>query len=307
MIAILLHGFFVYLLQPPLSYRLYYARFIAALLAGCVGWLLSTLSDQGFDLALYRARTYRSGGESILHLMKRLTRIGIFLIAFVAALAFLGMNVKGALTGLGIGGLAVAFAAQKTLENVVGGVSLLLDKAIQVGDFCKIGDRLGTVEGIGLRSLKLRTLDQNLLVVPNGSLAQMQFENLKGRPKLLINQNLSLRMETRVEQLQFLLHSVQTMLNEHAAIESGSSRFRVANLAAGTFEFELFAYANTSDWAQLTAIRQDILFKIVGIVEAAGTRLAPPTRLTYHHADPGIDAEKANYVARHGVELRAAT
>jgi MscS family membrane protein len=305
MIAVLLHGFFVNLLHLPLSYRLYYVRFIAALLVGCVGWLLSTLSDQGFDLALYRARTYRRGGESILSLMKTLTRIGMFIIAFIAALAFLGVNVKGALTGLGIGGLAVAFAAQKTLENVVGGVSLLLDKAIHVGDFCKIGDRLGAVEEIGLRSLKLRTLDQNLLVVPNGSLAQMQFENLQSRPKLLINQNLSLRMETRVEQLQFVLHSVQTMLNEHAAIESGTSRFRVTNLAGGVFEFELFAYGKTGDWAQLTAIRQDILFKIVGIVEAAGTRFAPPARLTYQHEDAGIDAEKANNIARRLVELRA--
>jgi MscS family membrane protein len=241
MIAILLHGLFVYLLEPPLLYRVYYTRLLAALLAGCFGWLASTLSDQGFDRVLNRTRTHHHGGESILILMQRLNRIGILIIALVAALALLGLNVTTTLAGLGIGGLAVALAAQKTLENLIGGISLLLDKAIQVGDFCKIGDRLGTVEDIGLRSLKLRTLDQNLLVVPNGALAQMQFENMKARPKLLIRQNFSLRIETQLEQLRFVLESVQTMLNEEPAIESGTSRVRVTNFAGAAFELELFA------------------------------------------------------------------
>ena len=158
--------------------------------------------------------------------MQRLNRVGILIIALVAALAFLGLNVTATLAGLGIGGLAVALAAQKTLENLIGGISLLLDRAVQVGDFCKIGDRVGTVADIGLRSLKLRTLDQNLLVVPNGLLAQMQFENMKARPKLLLQQTFSLRIETQVEQLRFVLDGVQKMLDEDPAIESGSSRLR---------------------------------------------------------------------------------
>ena len=212
------------------------------------GGSLSRLSDQGFDRALNRTRTHRGGGESILILMQRINRVGILIIALVVALALLGLNVTTALAGLGIGGLAVALAAQKTLENLIGGISLLMDKAVQVGDFCKIGDRLGTVEDIGLRSLKIRTLDQNLLVVPNGVLAQMQFENMKARPKLLINQNFSLRIETQVEQLRFVLDSVQKMLNEDPAIESGTSRVRVTNFAGAAFELELFAYGKTGDW-----------------------------------------------------------
>jgi MscS family membrane protein len=234
-----------------------------------------------------------------------MNRVGIVIIALVVALALLGLNVTAALTGLGIGGLAVALAAQKTLENLIGGISLLLDKAIQVGDFCKIGDRLGTVEDIGLRSLKLRTLDQNLLVVPNGALAQMQFENMKARPKLLIRQNFSLRIETQLEQLRFVLESVQTMLNEEPAIESGTSRVRVTNFAGAAFELELFAYGKTGDWAELTAIRQDVILKIAGIVEAAGTRFAAPTRLTYQSKDPGIDTDKASDIVGQGIELRA--
>jgi len=294
MIATLLHGFFVYLLQPPLLYRIYYVRIIGAILAGCFGWLASRISDQGFDRVLNQTRTNRKGGESILILMQRLNRVGILIIALVVALALLGLNVTATLTGLGIGGLAVALAAQKTLENLIGGVSLLMDKAVQVGDVCKIGERVGTVEDIGLRSLKLRTVDRNLLVVPNGLLAQMQFENMKSRTKLLIDQNFSLRIETQVEQLRSVLDGVQRMLDEHLMIESGTSRLRVTNFAGAAFELQLFAYGKTGDWAELTAIRQDIILKIAEIVEAAGTRFAAPTRLMYLSTDAGVGAEKAN-------------
>ena len=169
----------------------------------------------------------------------------------------------------------------------------------------KIGDQLGIVEDIGLRSLKLRTLDQNLLVVPNGVLAQMQFENMKARPELLINQSFSLRIETEVEQLRFVLDRVQKMLDEEPAIESGTSRVRVTDFAGGAFELELFAYGMTGNWPELTAIRQDVLLKIAGIVQAAGTGFAAPTRLTYQAKDPGIDTDKANDIVRQVAELRA--
>jgi len=289
MVAILLHSFFVYELHPPLVYRVYYFRFMEALLAVCFAWLASEIADQGFDRAVNRIRVRHADGESILILTRRLSRIAIFIIAVIGALSLLGLNVSTALAGLGIGGLAVALGAQKSLENLIGGVSLLMDKAVQSGDFCKIGDQLGTVEDIGLRSLKLRTLDQNLLVVPNGMLAQMQFENMKSRPKLLIHQNFSLRIETSIEQLQFVLNTAQTMLHEHPTIESGTSRLRVTNFAGAAFELELFAYGETGDWSELTNIRQDVLLKIVEIVKAAGTGFAAPTRLIYQSAAAVID------------------
>jgi MscS family membrane protein len=303
--AILLHSLFVYLLEPPLLYRVYYFRFMAALLLGCFAWLGSRITDRGFDLAVNRTRTQRRGGESILILMQRLTHVVMLISVFVAALAILGLDVKTALAGLGIGGLAIALAAQKTLENLIGGVSLLMDKAIQVGDFCQIGGRFGTVEDIGLRSLKLRTLDQNLLVIPNGSLAQMQFENMMNRRKLLLHQNFSLRIETQVEQLRFVLDRVQSMLDKHPEIESGSSRIRVSGFAGASFDLELFAYGKTGDAAEFTAIRQDVILKIVDIVEAAGTGFAAPTQLMYMSRDTGIDAEKANGIVRRVTELRA--
>jgi len=196
--------------------------------------------------------------------------------------------------------LAIALGAQKSLENLIGGVSLLMDKAVHVGNFCRIGNELGTVEDIGLRSLKLRTLDQNLLVVPNGLLAQMQFTNMTVRSKLLINQNFSLRIETTVGQLQTVLDRVQSMLNQDAAIEAGTSRITVSSFSGAAYELNLFAYGKTGDYAKFTGIQQGVILKIAEIVEAAGTGFTGPTRSIYLSRDTGLDVGKAVKQARSG-------
>jgi MscS family membrane protein len=271
---------------------------------GCFVWLVSAITDRGFEQAVSRLRTQHQGGESILIVIQRLTRILLLIIALVVALALFGFDEKATLAGLGIGGLAIALAAQKTLENHVGGVSLLMDKAVHVGDSCQVGDQIGTVEDIGLRSLKLRTLDQNLLVVPNGLLAQMEFKNMTSRSKLLINQTFSLRIETQAEQLRFVLDRVQGMLDRHPAIEAQTSRVRVMNFVGAAFQLELFAYGKTSDWAQFTAIRQDVILKIAEIVEASGTRFAAPTQLAYLSRDKGVEARKTTDIVRGVPEVR---
>lgn len=293
-LAIFVNGVLVYELRPALIYREYYARLLGALLIGCLAWLVGRAADRGFDHAVVHRRTQHRGGEAILVLMQRINRIVLGTVAFVAALAMFGVDVKTTLAGLGIGGLAIALGAQKSLENLIGGVSLLMDKAVHTGDFVEIGGRLGMVEDIGLRSLRLRTLDQTLLVVPNAALAQAQFENFKTRGKCLINQEFSLRIETAVGQLREVLNNVQRMLNEHNAVEPGTSRIRVASFAGSAFRLELWAYINTGDWAQFTVIRQEIILKIAEIVEAAGTRLAAPTQLTYLYEDAGIVRERAS-------------
>jgi len=303
--ALLIHTLFVYLLQPPLLYRVYYFRLIGVFLVGCFLWLLGTITNRGFELAVDRTRSQNKGGESILVMLQRLTHIMLGIIGLIIALALFGFNVTTTLAGLGIGGLAIALGAQKSLENLIGGISLLMDQAVHVGDVCQIGDRVGMVEDIGLRSLKLRLIDQGLLIIPNGSLAQMEFQNLRARRKLLINQTFALRIETEVEQLRFVLDRVQSMMDQHPAIESGTSRIRVAAFAGAAFALELFAYGKSGDWAHFTAIRQDVILKIAEIVEASGTRLAAPTQLTYLSRDTGVDEEKTNNAVRRVTELRA--
>jgi MscS family membrane protein len=304
-IAISIHAFCVHLLAPPLFYTIYYYRLLAVLFVGCVLWLVSAIADRGYQHVANRMRAQKTGGESLVILMQRLNHILFLLIAILSALAITGVNVKTTLAGLGIGGLAIALAAQKSLENLIGGVSLLMDKAIRVGDFCKIGDQMGVVEDFGLRSLKMRTLDQTLAVVPNGSLAQMQFQNFARRTKFLINQTFSLRIETSAEQLRSVLQGVQNMLDQHPAIEPKSCRLRVASFAGAAFQMELFAYVKTGDPAEFTVIRQEVLLKIAEIVQTSGTKLAAPTQLAYLSPDKGVEPEKLSDYGRSAPELGA--
>ena len=162
---------------------------------------------------------------------------------------------------------------------------------------------LGTVEDIGLRSLKLRTLDQNLLVVPNGVARADAVRKYEVSTQVASSTKASrYELKLEVEQLRFVLDRVQKMLDDHPAIESETSRVRVNGFAGAAFELELFAYGKTSDWAEFTAIRQDVILKIAGIVEAAGTRFAASTRLNYLSTDAG-DTDKAHDILRRETEL----
>ena len=126
----------------------------------------------------------------------------------------------------------------------------------------------------------------------------MQFENMARRNKLLVNQTFSLRIETQAEQLRFVLDRVQTMLDQHPAIEPGTCRVRVMSLVGAAYQMELFAYGKTGDWAQFTSIRQEVILKIAEIVEASGTKFAALTQLAYLSRDKGADVEKVSDIVQ---------
>src|SRR6185436_9294793 len=131
-------------------------------------------------------------------------------------LAYFGVDPTAALAGLGIGGIAVALSAQKTLENVIGGVSIVFDKAVRVGDVVKVGDTSGTVDYIGLRSTRIRTNDRTILSVPNGQIATVNIETLSTRDKFWFHHFVGLRYETTASQMRAVLKGVCDLLGAHS-------------------------------------------------------------------------------------------
>src|SRR4029077_5802383 len=123
--------------------------------------------------------------RSLASLGQRVLNVLIFLVIGLIYLNLLDVNVTAALAGLGIGGLAIGLGAQKTFENLLGGISILTDKAIVVGDPCKIGDQAGTVEVIGLCPTRIRTEERTVVSIPNGTVATASLENFKFRDKIL--------------------------------------------------------------------------------------------------------------------------
>jgi MscS family membrane protein len=197
-----------------------------------------------------------------------------------------------ALAGLGIGGIAIAFAAQKTLENLFGGVSLLGDEVIRVGDVCKFGDRVGSVEDISLRSTTIRTPDRTELSIPNGSLATMNIENLTRRDKILFTTKLALNWETTSDQLRYVLAQIRRLFYEHAKVETNSARARLIGFSDGSITVEVFCYMLTVDGGEALAIQEDLLLRIMNLVQEAGTGFASSTQTLYRGREAGPDKEK---------------
>ena len=144
-----------------------------------------------------------------------------------------------ALAGLGIGGLAIGFGAQKTIENLFGGVSVLGDEVFRVGDVCRFGDRTGVVEDIGLRSTRIRTDERTLVAIPNGTVATINLENLSRRDKILFKTNLGLRLDSKPDHMRFVLAEIRRLLYSHPKVETKTVRVRLIDIAGSSLSIEL--------------------------------------------------------------------
>lgn len=204
----------------------------------------------------------------------------------------LGMPLYGIVAGLGVGGLAIALAAQPTIENLIGGLNLFADRPIRVGDFCKYGDELGHVESIGIRSARIRGLDRTLTTIPNAVLAKMPIVNFTRRDRMLIRAVIGLRYETRPEQLRYILVKLREMLLAHPRVYPDPVRARFIGFGASSLDIEVFAYVTTREWGELLSIREDILLRVMDIVEEGGAAIAFPSQTLYLGRDHPADGEK---------------
>jgi MscS family membrane protein len=293
-LGVLIHRILVSFLGLPLLHRHYYYLTTRVALIIAVGWLTLRGLTRGMDRLRDRAIARGSTGTGSLVLLgQRVLKALVVMFAGLALLSALGFNLTTALAGLGIGGLAIGFGAQKTIENLFGGISLLGDEVIRVGDSCNFNGRIGTVEDISLRSTRIRTVERTELSIPNGALATMNIENLTRRDKFLFNPNLSLRPETTPDQLRYVLTEARRFLYQHPKVETASARIRLANLEQGWPSLEVFSYVLTRDGAEFTAIREDILLRLLTVVEEAGTGFAFPSQNVYLGRNTGVDKAKA--------------
>jgi MscS family membrane protein len=238
----------------------------------------------------------RIAPESIdAHLIRICTRL-LGMIAGAGLLAVgadrLGIPVYGIVAGLGVGGLAIALAAQPTVENLIGGLSLFADKPIRVGDLCRYGSDQGTVEAIGIRSTRIRGIDRTLTTIPNAMLSKMPVMNFALRDQMLIQSVIGLRYETSPEQLRYLLVKIQEMLLDHPRIDSDKVRVRFIDFGASSLDIEMFAYVTTTDRTEFLGVRQDVFLRVMDIVKESGTDFAFPSQTLYFARDGGLHTEK---------------
>lgn len=301
----LIHQIFTRRLRLPLLPLHYYFQVTSVVLILSFTWIVWRFVR--WSLNRVRAQALARGHigtGSLILLGERILKAIIFALGILAVLGSLGFNMSTALAGLGIGGLAIGFGAQKTIENLFGGVSVLGDEVFRVGDVCRFGDRTGVVEDIGLRSTRIRTEDRTLVAIPNGTVATINLENFSRRDKILFKTTLSLRSETKADHLRYILSEIRQLLYSHPKIETKTVRVRLIDIAGGAPSVEILSYVLTQDFGEFAAVREDLLLRMLDVVEDSGSGLALPAQTLYLSRDGGLEKQKTENAVKKIAELR---
>ena len=269
---------------------------IASMMA--LAWLGVRLVDGISEVVRYgMSRTKRLNSVAVVMLAKRMAKAVVLGIALIAVLDILGFDVSTGLAALGIGGIALALGAQKTIENLVGSITVVVDRPVSVGDFCKFGDVMGTVEDIGIRSTQVRTLDRTIVTVPNGAFASMQIENYSRRDEFRLYTVLTMRYETTPAQVRFLLAELRKLLKATPEVTEEPARVRFIGLGSHSLDIEIFGYVQADDYAHFLTIQEEMLLSIMDIVKESGTDFAFPSQTLYFGKDHPPAPEKAEEIA----------
>jgi MscS family membrane protein len=220
----------------------------------------------------------RPASRSLLALGGRFAKVAILIMGALVALSQLGVSVASLIAGLGIGGLVIALAAQKTVENVFGAVSIGIDQPMREGDFVRVYDFVGTVEQIGLRSTRIRTLDRTLITIPNGELANQRIESFTARDRIRLACTIGLEYGTSASQMREGIARLTQILQEHPKIWPDAIVVRFKEFAESSLDIEVMAWFQTSDWSEFQSIRQDVLLSFMDAIEQTGASIAFPTR-----------------------------
>jgi MscS family membrane protein len=214
-------------------------------------------------------------------LLRKIAKVSALALGLVAVLTELGFQVTSLLAGLGIGGLALALAAQKTVENLIGSLAIGMDQPFRVGDFVLVEGTLGTVEAVGMRSTRIRTLDRTLVTLPNGKLADMRIESFAARDRYRLFVTLALVYSTTAAQMRQLMAGIREVLRAHPTLGPEAPVVRFSNLAASSLEVEVMAWLSARDFDDFCEQRGELYLRFMEVVERAGASFAFPTRTVH--------------------------
>ncbi len=238
----------------------------------------------------------RVSAISVIMFLRRTSKVAIVIFGIIAILGAIGVDVTAGIAALGIGGIALALGAQKTMENFVGSVTLIADQPIRVGDYCKIGDIGGTVESIGMRSTKLRTPARTIVTIPNGDFASSKIENYAHRDRFFFNPVFYFRIETTPDQIRFLLVELRAVLYSHPKVIDTPPIVRFTGITSSSLKIEVYSYVEAPNWDTAQEIHEDLLLHMMDVVAKSGTFFAMPSQMAYSPTEL-YDSEKAAEVA----------
>jgi MscS family membrane protein len=293
-VAAFIHYSVFEMLNVPLLARQIGSATQIILVTVALVWLAIHLNGRGEAYLRKRMEQKgRLGATAVLRPARRIIDLLLILVGVMAALPRFGVNPTAAMAGLGVGGIAVALAAQKTLENVIGGASLIMDDAVRLGDYLKVGDVEGTVEEIGLRSTRVRTMSRTLVTIPNGQMAILMLENFSARDRFWFRHILRLECETAPSSLNSVLDDVRNVLNRDRRVLPDSVRVRFLGFSESSLNLEVFAYVLAGDMPQFLEIQETLLIAIREVITQNGVQYAYPAHTIHFRDQAESDAIRA--------------
>lgn len=243
-----------------------------------LAWLLMRIIDILFKRA-ERVSLIGNHPErlSVINLMRKVLKVILLAVATIVILGNLGFDLTTGIAALGIGGLALALGAQKTIENLVGSVSLVADQPVNVGDYCKFGAQEGTVEDIGIRSTRLRTTNRTVVTIPNGNFSAMSIENFSSRDMFHFSQLFYVSRDSDTQKLREFIETVQIYITNHPATNSTWNQARISGTQQDAYIIEVRCYMTAKSLMEFNERQTDMILKIADMMKDAGLKNALPT------------------------------
>jgi len=268
-----------------------------------LGWVLTRWVDIMAAVLRYSSMAQRNDmARNFIPIFGRVVKVFVWGVASIVALDSIGIHVMGLVAGLGIGGVAVAFAAQKTIENLFGSITIAANRPFEIGSFIKIGSLTGTVEEVGLLSTRLRTMARTLVTIPNGTLLSERVENYSARDRFKYELTIGLLYDSTPAQIRWVVDEIKKMLLAHPKVYHEGVRVRLARFGDSAIEVDVLTWVLAADYHESTALAEELNFAILDIVAASGTGFAFPSQTVYLGKDAGIDGEKAQRVEKEVAE-----
>ncbi len=219
--------------------------------------------------------------RSLIPLGGRVARLLVLIVGLLTVVASFGYPIATILAGLGLGGIAIALGAQKSLEHFFGSVSIGIDQPFRVGDWVIADGVEGEVEAIGLRSTRLRTLERTVVSIPNGRLAETRSENFGQRDRIRLRTTIGLEYGTTATTVECVRDGIDTMLRGAATTWPERVVVRFSAFSPSSIDFEIFCWVMTTDPDEFRRIREAHYLGMMRIVEEAGARFAYPTQTVF--------------------------
>lgn len=216
--------------------------------------------------------------RNLIPLGGRIARVLVFLIAVLTVISQFGYPIATILAGLGIGGIAVALGAQKSLEHFFGSVSIGVDQPFRVGDWVNVGGTEGEIEAIGLRSTRIRTMDRTLLSIPNGQLAETRTENFTQRERIRFRTVVGLEYGTSAETMRAVRDGIEFVIRAHPKTWQDRVVVRFFEFGSYSLNIEVFGWVQTTDADEFRRVREELLLSVMEVVERHGAKFAFPTQ-----------------------------